>query len=88
MCVGAVPRLQLEGWLYRDCKHLLHHLDAATLFELLQDNTKGGHKHVVLAAALALPAQRCTPVLTEASVTGVHTLCYTCTVLTGTGQSC
>jgi hypothetical protein len=63
MRVGVVQRLQLEGWLYRDCKHLLHHLDAATMFELLQDNSKGRqamHQHVVTGRPNN-PVCRCRP---------------------------
>jgi hypothetical protein len=89
MRVGAVPRLQLEGWLYRDCKHLLHHLDAATVFELLQDNTKGRHLHVVPGSAGGSACTACTAL--HACERGVHCVrgvhLLSASVLSATGQS-
>ncbi|GLI68796.1 hypothetical protein VaNZ11_013293 [Volvox africanus] len=45
---GCVPRLQLEQWLYKECKQVLMHVAASTVLQLLTTNTYGKTgKHIL-----------------------------------------
>ncbi|GIL72590.1 hypothetical protein Vretimale_4330 [Volvox reticuliferus] len=45
---GCVPRLQLEQWLYKECKQVLRQVAASTVLQLLATNTYGKTgKHIL-----------------------------------------